>query len=187
MTAPPLMTKTHYSFEEAFRFIKSKYPNFTHENLLNHGFQGDISFFIKIPPDILVKSFFPTLDQRLLSSPPLFLTLYPMASEEIERNGIVHSNSYPNGYWFDEICQLIECLPNYNPINNGGKFWQTFKGNEICSIPITSKNLLVAHHNLIMLPQRIEAKLRLSSNSENSEQFFLIYLGRVRKVSGATS
>lgn len=112
----------------------------------------------------------------------MFLTLHPIAIEEIERYGIVHVDSYPKGYWFDESCHLIELLPNYSFINNERPCWQTFQDNQICSISVVTKSLLVTHGNLITLHQRIEAKLSSDTNPENLEQnLHNISIGRVNK------
>lgn len=169
MTAPPLMTKTHYSFEESFRFIKSKFPNFTHENLLNHGFQGDVSFFVNVPPDVNVQSLFGTSDLRFSRSSPRLLTLHQSSCEDIERNGITHADSFPTGYWYDETYKFIKALPNYITHGNDTPLWRTFKNDEPYGIPISVKSVLVTHFSLIQLAQRIELRLAYDNKPKNQQ------------------
>lgn len=180
MIAPPLITKTHYAFEEAFSFIKSKFPSFTYENLLNHGFQEDVSFFVKVPPEVNVQSLFEASDSRFVRDSPRFLTLYSSACEDIERDGSIHLSYFPKGYWYDGTYKFIEALPNYNIHDDRTPLWQTFKNNELYSIPIFAKDLLVTKSNLIRLTQRIELRLAHDKKSENQKEilnkFFLRFI-----------
>jgi predicted DNA-binding transcriptional regulator AlpA len=163
-TAPPLMTKTHYSFEEAFRFVKSIFPSFTHENLLNHGFQSDISFFILVPLDVTVYSAIEGEEPIVNRRPLIFLTLSPFDCEDIERNGSIQLSRFLRGYWYDGISTLTEVLPNYIPNNNSESFWLTILNDNVHFVHIAIGNLLVNHSDLVELVQRIKSRL---SNNQN--------------------
>lgn len=161
-TAPPLMTKTHYSFEEAFRFVKSLFPSFTHENLLNHGFQSDISFIIKVPAEVKVYNAIIIEHTIFGTRAPSFLTISPFDCEEIERNGSVQLSMYSRGYYHDEVSMFMESLPNYDPNSNAKPLWKTSLNDEEYGINISAWNLLIIHSSLLELVAII--KLRLSNN-----------------------
>ena len=170
--APPLMTKTHYSFAESLRFIRSKFPEFTRENLLNHGFQGDVSFVVRVPPGVSVHSLHHSTQQNLQERRPHLLSLHPFACEFIERSGVVHSHLFPNGYWTSPIGRQIQVMPNYQ-VNNGMDIgWQTLKDGSVVNIPITTADLLVTHIELLLLAERI--RLRVEDKTSRSQQQVIV-------------
>lgn len=167
-----LMTKTHYSFAESLRFIKSEFQGFTRENLLNHGFQGDVDFLVRVPPGISIRSSHPSAQQNLQERTPHFLSLQADDCETIERDGLVHLYAFAKGYWISSARQLVEVLPNYQSHGEFSGAWYTFQNDISTVIPISSQDLAITHLKLLLLVLRI--KLRLEGNITPSEQRIFI-------------
>ncbi len=170
--APPLMTKTHYSFAESLRFIRSKFPEFTRENLLNHGFQGDVCFVVRVPPDVSVHPSHHSAQQYLQARTPNLLLLHPSACDLIERNGLIHPNFFPSGYWTSPLGQHVEVIPNYHVNNWAHVGWQTVKDGSPVEIPITVADLLITHSELAQLAERV--RLRVNDIVSRSQQQVVI-------------
>lgn len=159
----PLTTKSHYSFEEALQFIKAKFRNFTRENLLNHGFQGDVIFFMKVPLGLRINSSIISKYSSLQEITPNYLIISPLECEEIELNEVCYQNAFEKGCVYDESLGFLDALPNYdpNPYSSITPQWRTFR---YYRIPITIKNLQVTHSELICLSQIIEFRLSVDNN-----------------------
>ncbi|WP_341911104.1 hypothetical protein [Polaromonas sp. YR568] len=170
--SPPLMTKTHYSFAESLRFIRSKFPEFSRENLLNHGFQGDVSFVVRVPPDVSVHPSHYSPQQYLQERRPHLLLLHPSACDLIERNGLIHSNLFPRGYWTSPIGQHVEVIPNYHVNNWSHVGWQTVKDGSAVEIPITVADLLITHSELLLFAERV--RLRVDDKVSRFQQQVIV-------------
>ena len=158
---PPLMTKSHYSFEEAVRFVKAKFPNCTKETLLNHGSRGDVSFFLKKPSLIGIESYPIANNFTGPANLPSYLIISPWDCENIENNAVSHQNVFDRGYVYDKDYGFLDSLPNYDPNSYSSiiPHWRTVLILGKYYIPITVKDLLVTHSELICLPKIIELRL----------------------------
>jgi predicted DNA-binding transcriptional regulator AlpA len=169
--APPLMTKSHYSFEEALQFIKAKFGSFTPGNLLNHGFQGDVSLFVQVPPGLEIESYFFSKDLKWQSIAPTYLIINSLDCEEIERKGAINQNAFDRGYVYKQNYGFLDALPSYHPNTDSSitPHWKTTGYNKI---PITIKNLLVTHAELICLSQILAFKQESIQHDVHDRSFF---------------
>ena len=167
----PLITKSHYSFEEALLLLKETFKNFSRQNLLNHGFQGDLSFFLKVPSHVEVRSYFPARYSGSRVIKPSYLIIDSLDCEEIERQGQSYQNEFQKGYVYDERYGFIEALPNYSSVIcfDIAPHWIV---NGLRKITITAKNLLITHFDLMLLLSEIPIKLTHDPHKPKPEKNF---------------
>lgn len=164
----PLATKTHYSFVEALRFVRAEFPAFTLENLLNHGFQGDVIFMVSLPLNVEARSSHLSVRQTLQSKTPYFLCIPAFSCEIIERDGIDYLYAFPRGYLVNTSRGLTEVLPNHPANAAANPAWLTFANDLLFHVSVTAKNLVVPHEQLLLLALKI--RLRVEGKNSLSHQ-----------------